>query len=268
MVFPDRDTVIRLRSEYPRGTLLELVEMDDPYRKMPAGLKGIVRGVDDTGSLMVSWLNGSTLNVVYGVDRIRAISHPLTADDLSEMHGLPVWLVPSEADLRWDERIGFYLVNANDLALLNADGRHVDFDAVTDGQVYVYGGGICMVNGKMKVIMVEPNKPAYVTEIGAGLRDMQAVVGGLIQAIYPYEEMVCLVMNDEGKLEGLPLNRALCDAEGEIYDIIAGTFFCCGLSEDNFASIPDELIDKFLNLFREPETFIQVGEKIFAPKSK
>jgi hypothetical protein len=110
--------------------------------------------------------------------------------------------------------------------------------------------------------MVEPDKPAYVAKIDGSLKGMQAVVGGLIQAKYPYEEQVAIVCNDEGKLEGLPLNRALRDGEGSIYDILAGTFFICGLSKDNFASIPDNLIDKFMDIFKQPEIFVRSGEKI------
>ena len=118
----------------------------------------------------------------------------------------------------------------------------------------------------MRVIMVEPRKAAYVTEIGDDLKSMQKVVGGLIQAVYPFVELVTLVCNEEGKINGLPLNRALYDDKGDIYDIISGTFFVCGLSEDNFDSIPDELIGKFLEKFRDPEIFMKIGEKIIAIK--
>jgi hypothetical protein len=118
----------------------------------------------------------------------------------------------------------------------------------------------------MKVIIVEPNKPARVAEIGDSLKDMQKAVGGYIQAVYPYADLISLVANEEGKLDGLPLNRALRDESGEIYDILSGTFLITGLSEDNFASLPDDLTEKYLNMFREPEIFMRVGEKIIALK--
>ena len=86
----------------------------------------------------------------------------------------------------------------------------------------------------MKVLMVEPGKVPYEKEIGDGLKALQDAVGGYIQAVYPYEDPVALVCNEEGKLEGLPLNRALRTEDGEIYDIIAGNFFICGLGEENF----------------------------------
>ena len=115
----------------------------------------------------------------------------------------------------------------------------------------------------MKVILVEPGKAARVTEIGEKLKDMQQVVGGLIQAIYPYEELVAIVCGDESKLNGEQPNRALYDDAETMYDVICGTFFITGLSEDNFASIPDELVEKFLGIFRRPEVFMQVSDKIF-----
>ena len=67
MFFPSRDVVERLRTEYPKGTRVELVRMDDPQAP-PVGTEGTVTGVDDTGSLLVDWDNGSGLNVVYGED--------------------------------------------------------------------------------------------------------------------------------------------------------------------------------------------------------
>ena len=64
------DEVKALRDRYPVGTRIELVEMDDAQAP-PTGTKGTVDGVDDTGSILVSWDNGSQLNVIFGVDIIR-----------------------------------------------------------------------------------------------------------------------------------------------------------------------------------------------------
>lgn len=65
--FPSRETVERIRAQYPVGTKVELVRMDDPQAP-PEGTIGEVVGVDDTGSLLMHWSNGSGLNVVYGED--------------------------------------------------------------------------------------------------------------------------------------------------------------------------------------------------------
>ncbi len=70
MRFPNKETVERVRSQYPVGTRVELVQMDDAQAP-PIGTKGTVIGVDDTASIMVKWDNGSGLHVVYGEDRCR-----------------------------------------------------------------------------------------------------------------------------------------------------------------------------------------------------
>ena len=70
MQFPSREVVERVRSEYPAGTRVELVRMDD-VQAPPLGIHGTVMGVDDTASIMVRWDNGSRLNVVYGEDEVR-----------------------------------------------------------------------------------------------------------------------------------------------------------------------------------------------------
>ena len=116
----------------------------------------------------------------------------------------------------------------------------------------------------MNVLMIEPGKAPYVTDIGNDLHSMQQAVGGYIQAVYPYEEAVVLICNEEGKLLGLPLNRALRDENGEIYDAIAGTFFICGAPADseNFASLTDEQVDYWLKRFAKPEFFVRVNGQI------
>ena len=75
MRFPSRETVELVRRQYPAGTRVELVRMDD-RQAPPPGTKGTVLGVDDTGSLLMRWDNGSGLNVVYGEDIVRIITAP------------------------------------------------------------------------------------------------------------------------------------------------------------------------------------------------
>lgn len=70
MRFPSEEQVRRIREEYPAGTRIELLKMDD-VQAPPIGTLGTVKGVDDTGSLLVDWDNGSGLNVVYGEDVVR-----------------------------------------------------------------------------------------------------------------------------------------------------------------------------------------------------
>ena len=72
MQFPSKDIVERLRREFPMGARVELVRMDD-CQAPPPGTRGTVQGVDDTGSIMVAWDNGSGLSVVYGADLCRRL---------------------------------------------------------------------------------------------------------------------------------------------------------------------------------------------------
>ena len=73
MKYPSRETAESIRREYPAGTRVELVRMDD-VQAPPAGTLGTVMGVDDTASLLVRWDNGSGLNVVYGEDVVRKVT--------------------------------------------------------------------------------------------------------------------------------------------------------------------------------------------------
>lgn len=72
MKFPSKDIVEKVRAEYPIGTRVELVKMDD-VQAPPVSTKGTVKGVDDTASLLVDWDNGCGLNVIYGIDKVRKI---------------------------------------------------------------------------------------------------------------------------------------------------------------------------------------------------
>lgn len=76
MVFPKKEIVDRIKAQYPAGSRVELLHMDDPYTKIPVGAKGTVSGVDDTGTIFVNWDMGSHLGVVYGEDSCRKL-HPV-----------------------------------------------------------------------------------------------------------------------------------------------------------------------------------------------
>ena len=96
-------------------------------------------------------------------------------------------------------------------------------------------------------------------EIESGLDALQRAVGGYIEAVYPYEDPVALIVNEEGKLNGLPLNRALRDEDNDIYDIVAGTFLVVGLGESEFASLTPALMEKYEKLFHSPEAFLNLS---------
>jgi hypothetical protein len=114
------------------------------------------------------------------------------------------------------------------------------------------------------VLLVEPGQYPRMTSIGSDLHSLQKAVGGDIEAIYPYDDPIAIVCAEEGKINGEPLNRAIRDEDNDIVDIIAGTFFVCGLGEEDFASLPKELQEKYEDKFHQPESFLKLGSRIMA----
>ena len=117
----------------------------------------------------------------------------------------------------------------------------------------------------MQVVVVEPKKKPMVQDIGSDLESMQKIVGGSIQAIYPFDEPVALICNEEGNLLNLPLNRGLRDDEGNVYDIISGTFFLCAAppNSDRFAGLTDQQVKTYLERFAMPKMFLNVDGALF-----
>ena len=112
---------------------------------------------------------------------------------------------------------------------------------------------------ELDVLLVKPNEYPQKVTIGAELKDLQEAVGGTITATYPFTDPVAIVCNDEGKLLGLPMNRALRDEDGEIYDIIAGPFFLCGAPPDseNFTSLTPEQMAHYEKRFHRIELYVE-----------
>ena len=116
----------------------------------------------------------------------------------------------------------------------------------------------------MDVLLVKPGMYPQAVQIGGELEDLQKAVGGDIEAVYPFNEEVALVVNEEGKINGSELNRALRDDNGQIYDIIAGDFLVVGLGEEDFASLSPELMEQFEKEFHQPEMFVRMGRSVMA----
>ena len=119
-------------------------------------------------------------------------------------------------------------------------------------------------SNELEVLLVKPGQYAEMTTIDAGLSSMQKIVGGNIQAVNYFDEPVTLVCNDEGKINGMELNRAIKDDNGTVNDIIAGTFFVCGVGDENFTSLPPEHRAKFEKMFKNPEAFLRMGKGVMA----
>lgn len=134
----------------------------------------------------------------------------------------------------------------------------VDFSAEAEREI------VQEQKAQLDVLLVKPGMYPQAVQIGGELEDLQKAVGGDIEAVYPYNEPVALIVNDEGKLNGSELNRALRDNDGQIYDIVAGDFLVVGLGEENFASLSPELMEKFEKEFHQPEMFVRMGRSIMA----
>ena len=119
-----------------------------------------------------------------------------------------------------------------------------------------------MKTDTLTVLVVEPEQPPYVKSIGDDFRSLQAAVGGSIEAIYPFDDPVAIICNEEGKLLGLSLNRALRDEDHHVYDVVAGPFLVAGLGAEDFCSLDDKQIDKYSEHFKTPELFLRLNGRM------
>lgn len=112
---------------------------------------------------------------------------------------------------------------------------------------------------KITVLVLEPMKKPYVKEIEHTLENLQKEVGGSIEAVYPFEDRVAIICNDEHKFNGMQMNRCLRDQDGEIYDILGGNLLVVGLTEQDFGSLTPEQVEKFSEHFATPEMFVKMN---------
>jgi len=121
----------------------------------------------------------------------------------------------------------------------------------------------------IEVILVKPMEKAEVVEIADSLEAMQELVGGYIEEYMPFEDEVAIICNEEGKINGLPLNRGIADENGRLQEIMAGPFFICyaPIESERFSSMPEDLKNKYLEMFKEPELFFRNEQgEIFSRK--
>lgn len=113
------------------------------------------------------------------------------------------------------------------------------------------------------VVVVEPGEKPYKKTISSELESLQQEVDGFIEVVYPFNEPVAIVCNEEGKITGKALNRALFDENGRAYDVIAGTFLIVGLGdEDYFVSLTPKQIDSFIEIYKHPQAFVRSNDGI------
>ena len=114
----------------------------------------------------------------------------------------------------------------------------------------------------MKALKVLPQRSPKLVDIDQSLESLQHEVDGYIQVIYPFEDKVAIVCDDEGKINGKEPNRVLQDEDGKVYDVLCGTFLIVGLSDDDFTDLSLELIDKYINKYESPEYFVRTSSGI------
>ncbi len=111
----------------------------------------------------------------------------------------------------------------------------------------------------MQILIVEPGKRPRATEIDGSLESMQKVVGGKIQVIYPFEDSVAIICNEEAANHNLPKNRAIYSEDGKaVITIVPGTFFVCDAPawSEHFQSLSAEQLERYSALFAIPEVFV------------
>lgn len=115
----------------------------------------------------------------------------------------------------------------------------------------------------IRVLLIEPGEKPHLVTVPHTLEELQGLVGGYIAATYPWrEDLVAVVFDDDGMAKDYPPNRLLVDEDGKPYDILKGTFFITCLSTDDFASISDEMAEKYTEKFYWPEVFARFGDHV------
>lgn len=109
----------------------------------------------------------------------------------------------------------------------------------------------------MKILIIEPGKHPRTAVIEHTLENMQKIVGGHIQAIYPWDDPVALVCDEEGLYKDTEWNRLIQEGTA-----IKGTFFICGVGNEDFTDLPDRLIKKYTKLLYWPQMFIRTEKGI------
>ena len=123
---------------------------------------------------------------------------------------------------------------------------------------------------KISVILIEPGKYPKRIEIEDTLEAMQETVGGYIEEYMPFDDEVAIICNEEGKMNGAELNRAIYSDDKEMLDIIAGKFFIAyaPIESEKLLSMPKDLMKKYEDKFKYPERFYQTDNGIVAKAYK
>ena len=117
---------------------------------------------------------------------------------------------------------------------------------------------------KIKALVIRPGEKPCLEDIVPDGPSLERIIDGTLECCMPFEEVVAVFCDCEGKLRGKPLNRAFRDSAGSLFDICAGTFIIAGMDKDNggLISLSPTHIKKFSEQFKYPETFVCVDGKL------
>lgn len=115
-------------------------------------------------------------------------------------------------------------------------------------------------------VLVEPMQAAKPIQLPDTLKALQDAVGGYIEAVTPFDDPVVIICNEEGLVQNLPMNRALYTKNGEVSNVICGSFLVLGSGEEDFESLSPELLEKYQKHFAQPERFYNLAGRILAQK--
>ena len=114
----------------------------------------------------------------------------------------------------------------------------------------------------IRVVLLEPHQMARTIEVKNTLEDLQELVGGNIEPFYPFEEEVCIICNEEGKINGMQPNRAIYDDDHNMVEVVFGPCFICDCKGEAFASLSEDQDEKYTEMFRRPEYIFKSGGEI------
>lgn len=157
-----------------------------------------------------------------------------------------------------DVKSGFYFCN-------NYGFKQISFDS--NKAELIKNQNELSKKNTISVLLVKPGEQPKTINIEDTLEAMQGVVGGYIEEYMPFDDEVAIICNEEGKISGLPYNRAIYgeeDGKKVIQDIIAGPFFVAyaPAEAENFMSLPKNLADKYKDKFKYPERFSMTNKGI------
>lgn len=114
------------------------------------------------------------------------------------------------------------------------------------------------MSNEISVIFVRPGEFAKLITIDSNVSELEKILGGSFKQMCPFDDDIAILINENEKFNKSPPNRALI-IDHRINDILHGSFFVCGMGEENYCSLSEKLIDKYLKMFYYPERF-EIGE--------